>query len=217
MAITALPSVPQRGDPSNFAARADALLTALPTFVAETNAVQTDVNAKQVAAANSASSAAASQSSAAASAASTSATANAAAWVNGGTYAINSNAISQINFQTYRKKTASSVTTIDPVNDLTNWVLIGTNGLSVIDVTTTTQAALAGNHYVLTNVSLTTLTLPLSPLSGDTVAVTIANSLITNVIARNGQTIMMLAQDLTVDNATATLTLRFINSSWRLV
>jgi hypothetical protein len=47
MAITALPTVPTRADPANFADRSDALLTALPTFVTEANALQTDVNAKQ--------------------------------------------------------------------------------------------------------------------------------------------------------------------------
>ena len=44
--ITALPTpVPQASDPANFASRADALLTALPTFVSETNAVATNAHA----------------------------------------------------------------------------------------------------------------------------------------------------------------------------
>lgn len=48
MAITALPTPPARTDgPSLFSSRADALLSALPTFVTEANALQTDVNAKQ--------------------------------------------------------------------------------------------------------------------------------------------------------------------------
>jgi hypothetical protein len=54
MAITALPTPPTRSDPANFAARGDAFLTALPTFVTEANVLQADVNAKQVAAAASA-------------------------------------------------------------------------------------------------------------------------------------------------------------------
>lgn len=48
MTITALPTPPSRADSANFAARGDALMTALPTFVTEINALQTDVNAKQV-------------------------------------------------------------------------------------------------------------------------------------------------------------------------
>ena len=50
MAITALPTPPSRSDPATFAARGDAFLGALPTFVTEANALQTDVNAKQAAA-----------------------------------------------------------------------------------------------------------------------------------------------------------------------
>lgn len=48
MAITALPTPPSRQDPTNFATRADAFLGALPTFATEANALQTDVNGKQV-------------------------------------------------------------------------------------------------------------------------------------------------------------------------
>lgn len=57
MAITPLPTPPSRQDPANFAARGDAFLGALPTFATEANALQSDVNAKQLAAAASASAA----------------------------------------------------------------------------------------------------------------------------------------------------------------
>jgi hypothetical protein len=89
--------------------------------------------------------------------------------------------------------------------------------LVVALVSATTQTAVAGAHYILTNVAATTVTLPASPVSGDTVWVTPTNGLTTNVIARNGQTIMGLAEDMTVDNANATVELRFVNSDWRLV
>ena len=84
-------------------------------------------------------------------------------------------------------------------------------------VSGTTQTAVANNHYILTNVAATTVTLPASPASGDTVWITVTNSLTTNVIARNGQTIMGVSEDMTIDNANATVELRFVNSSWRLV
>jgi len=62
------------------------------------------------------------------------------------------------------------------------------------------------------------VTLPASPASGDTVWVTWTNTLATNVIARNAQTIMGDATDMTLDAATnGTVQLRYINSSWRLV
>lgn len=85
-------------------------------------------------------------------------------------------------------------------------------------VTGTTQAAVSGSHYILTNVAATTVTLPATPASGDTVWVTWTNSLATNVIARNGQTIMGVAEDMTLDASTnGTVQLRFVSSSWRLV
>ena len=47
MPITPLPTPPSRQDPANFAARGDALLTALPAFVEETNGLVAGVNAKE--------------------------------------------------------------------------------------------------------------------------------------------------------------------------
>jgi hypothetical protein len=82
----------------------------------------------------------------------------------------------------------------------------------------TTQTAVAGSHYILTNVAATTVTLPATPASGDTVWVTWTNTLTTNVIARNGQTIMGLSEDMTLDASTnGTVQLRFVSSSWRLI
>lgn len=49
--ITALPPAPTRADPANFSAKGDALMTALPTFVTETNTVAGEVNAAAAAAA----------------------------------------------------------------------------------------------------------------------------------------------------------------------
>ena len=44
MAITPLPTAPSRSDPNNFTARADAFMTALPTFAAECNATAIAMN-----------------------------------------------------------------------------------------------------------------------------------------------------------------------------
>ena len=82
----------------------------------------------------------------------------------------------------------------------------------------TTQTAVAGSHYILTNVAATTVTLPASPASGDTVWITWTNTLTTNVIARNAQTIMGIAEDMTLDATTnGTVQLRFVNSTWRIL
>ena len=79
--------------------------------------------------------------------------------------------------------------------------------------------ATAGQHIVCTNASAVTVTLPASPSAGATVWVTPGNGRTDNVIARNGQNIMSLAEDMTVDNPNVTVQLRFINSTlgWRLV
>lgn len=44
--ITPLPDPPLRSDPTNFPARADAFMAALPTFATEANALATTVNAQ---------------------------------------------------------------------------------------------------------------------------------------------------------------------------
>jgi hypothetical protein len=80
-------------------------------------------------------------------------------------------------------------------------------------VTGTTQAATSGFHYVLTNVAATTVTLPASPTAGDMIYVTVGNSLTTNVVSRNGNNIMGLAQDMTLDAQYAAAQLRYINST----
>jgi hypothetical protein len=49
MTISTLPTPPSRTDSANFRPRADALLTALPTFVSEANALAADVTAKKIA------------------------------------------------------------------------------------------------------------------------------------------------------------------------
>ncbi len=79
--------------------------------------------------------------------------------------------------------------------------------------------ATAGQHIVCTNAAAVTVTLPASPSAGATVWVTPGNGRTDNVIARNGQNIMSLAEDMTLDNANVTVQLRFINSTlgWRLV
>jgi len=124
MAITPLPiPVPTRADPINFVVRADAFLTALPTFATEANLLQVDVNTKATNAATSATNSSNSAIAAAASNASAVATAGVTKWVSGTTYAQGQNAWSPINFYTYRRKVAGAGTT-DPSLDLTNWILV---------------------------------------------------------------------------------------------
>lgn len=86
-------------------------------------------------------------------------------------------------------------------------------------VTGTTQTAVADGHYILTNASASTLTLPASPSAGDVVWVTVGNGRTDNILARNGSNLMSLAEDMTINNPNASLQLRYINSTlgWRFL
>lgn len=109
---------------------------------------------------------------------------------------------------------AGKVLTTD--GNATSWAPAG---LPMVVVTGTTQAAVVGTHYVLTNVAATTVTLPASATAGDQVWVTVANGLTTNSVARNGLNIMSLAEDLTLDATYASAQLRYINATigWALI
>jgi len=223
--ITALPTPPSRSDPANFAVRGDAFMTALPTFATECNLVAGEVNTAKVAAELAETHAETAESNAAASALSAAASVTEAAaisgvsmWVSGATYAAGDCRWSPANFQTYRRKTGGAGTT-DPSADATNWTLITTQHPAISVVAGTTQSAAVNTHYVLTNVAATTVTLPASPAEGDIIWVTVANALTTNVIARGGNEINGVAEDLTLDNAYATVQLRWVDSTrdWRIL
>lgn len=223
MPITALPEAPSRQDPTNFADEADAFVAALALFQSEANALQADVNAKQglastseTNASNSASSASVSAAAAAISASTAAQAAGAPLWVTSTNYAQYAAVTSPTTFLSYRARVALNPSTLDPASDPTNWQLL--NGVTFVQVVAgTSVSALVGGHYILTNVALTTVTLPSAAQSGNEIWVTVANDLETNVVARNGLTIMGLSEDLTIDMKYVTLRLRYVNSTWRLV
>ena len=246
--VTALPTPPSTASPSNFDTRADAFLGALPTFQTETDAVAANVFANATDAATSATTAttqagtattqaglatsngaaqvalAAAQVTlattqagyAATSAIAAAANAGATLWVSGTTYAIGDVRYSPAVNRVYRRLTSGAGTT-DPSADGTNWKAQDVDPVVAV-VSGTSQTAIAFSHYILTNVAATTVTLPASPASGDTVWITWTNTLATNVIARNGSTLMGLSEDMTLDATTnGTVQLRFVNSSWRIL
>ena len=87
-------------------------------------------------------------------------------------------------------------------------------GLPAVSVQNTTAITAAVNfHYVLTATSLTTVTLPASPTISDTIYVTVANGLVTNVVARNGKNIQGLAEDLTLNATYASVQLRYSDAT----
>jgi hypothetical protein len=95
-----------------------------------------------------------------------------------------------------------------------------TTGLPTVTVTASTAiTAAAGINYVLTGASAVTVTLPASPTISDTIYVTVANGLTTNVIARNGKPIQGIAEDMTLNAPYASAQLRFTDNTegWVLV
>ena len=97
---------------------------------------------------------------------------------------------------------------------------IGVAGLPPVTVTASTSiSAAAGNHYVLTAATTATVTLPASPTISDTVWITVANGLTTNVVARNGKNIQGIAEDLTLNAPYAAAQLRFSDDTegWILI
>lgn len=167
--ISALPTPPSRQDPTNFNDRADAFLGALPQFQSEANALQTDVNAKQLAANYSATLAAASELAAAN-------TAGATLWTSG-TYAVGVNKFSPSNFLTYRRKIAGA-SSVDPASDPSGWQLL--TGLGNVD--STSNQTIAGvktfNSTIIGNVSGTAgnVTGVIDITNGGTGATTAANA-----------------------------------------
>lgn len=114
----------------------------------------------------------------------------------------------------YTLATLTAGTGISISNGSGSITITNTGGLPTMNIVTgTTQSAAAGNQYVLTNASATTVTLPGSPSAGDAVWVTVANGLTTNVIARNGKPIQGIAEDMTLNAPYASAQLRFVDNT----
>lgn len=123
-----------------------------------------------------------------------------------------------VSYEIFHLGNVSTILTSAHVITALGYTPSAASGFPVTVVSGTSQTAVANNHYILTNVASTTVTLPASPTSGDTVWVTWTNSLATNIIARNGQTIMGASEDMTLDaSIDGTVQLRFVNGSWRIL
>jgi hypothetical protein len=114
---------------------------------------------------------------------------------------------------TLTKATLTAGSNITITNGAGSITIAGTSLPTMNIVSGTTQTAVAANQYVLTNVAATTVTLPSSPSAGDTVYITVANGLATNVVARNGNNIQSLAEDMTLNTAYAAVQLRYADAT----
>lgn len=206
-ALDTPPTAPSRASPSTFAPRSDAWVSWFEDWAPDFGnaAVATAANAQEsLAHATSALAAANSV--------------GAALWVSGTTYAIGDVRRSPANGYPYRRLTAGAGTT-DPSADATSWVLAALYYPSMLVVTGSSATASPWWHYVLTSASLTTLTLPASPAAGDVVWVTVANDRADNVVNRNGNRIMTLLENMTLNVRQGTVMLRYVNSTkgWTIV
>lgn len=99
-------------------------------------------------------------------------------------------------------------------------VVSASAGLSIVVVAGTTQTAVSGVQYVMTNTgAVSTLTLPATPSVGNTVGIANFTGRIDLIVARNGSNIMSLAEDFIVNVDKANVQLRYVDSTrgWILV
>lgn len=74
--------------------------------------------------------------------------------------------------------------------------------------------------YRITSATAATLTLPASPATGDFINISDADTItgaVVHTLARNGNTIYSLAQDLTLDIPSFQITLWYSGSTWTLI
>lgn len=106
--------------------------------------------------------------------------------------------------------TINGLTLTGTVTTSGNLTLGGTFRLNTSTITTSTAAS-ANTVYVIT--ANLTLTLPASPTAGDVVGVVNMSGVTTVTVARNGNNIMALAQDLTVDLNNTGFNLMYANAT----
>jgi hypothetical protein len=88
----------------------------------------------------------------------------------------------------------------------------GGGGFTTISAIGTNTSAAANTLYVLT--ASLTLTLPSSPASGDVIGISNLSGTITAVIARNGEKIMNVAEDMTIDTVNSGFTLIYTGATY---
>lgn len=96
---------------------------------------------------------------------------------------------------------------------------VAVGNLALVLETATAVTGVVGTEHALTNAAASTVTLPASPTAGNIVAASATNGLLTNVVARNGNNIMGLAQDMTINIAYASVSLRYVNATvgWEIL
>ena len=211
MAITPFTNIPGRGqDPGTFAARADNFLgVQLPRFVGEANALAGDVNDDATQAAL-----AAAQAGAAAEMAgqAVEGLANFRGDWSGLSGPLSMPASVRHNGRFWLLTgSLPNVALSEPGVDVSKWQPVRRGAI----VTAASVQALAGDDIVSTAATAITVTLPAGPSAGDTVSIVrMGAGLVT--VARNGSTILNVADNLALDRQHWRLTLVYAGGTWRI-
>jgi hypothetical protein len=107
--------------------------------------------------------------------------------------------------------TPTNVLTATSTNTVTNKTLTSPVITQNVQVISTNTTAVRSRTYVLT--ATLTLDLPASPTAGDSVAFSNRSGTLTPVIGRNGQNIMGLAENMTIDSLNAGFSLTFADAT----
>jgi hypothetical protein len=93
--------------------------------------------------------------------------------------------------------------------DYANWNTVSSGGSTTLTV---------GNRYFVTSAAQT-VTLPATPAVGDLVVIGVPSAVVNTVVGRNGQPIMSLAQDMTIDIGNVSVTLEYVDATfgWRII
>ena len=201
-AMTPPPTLPVRGDRTNFPAQSQAWTLwekayKFPETIVLANNVLANATAaydqavvaaaQAVAAQQQALAAANSASQSAQALASAQAVSGATKWV-AGAFASGAVVWSPLNGQNYRARAAIAASAVDPANDSANWFpLLLQQSLPVVVVAVSgTTVASANIHYVIT-ASGVNLQFPSNPNAGDLIGITNASAVTTNTLDPNGK------------------------------
>ena len=210
--ITALPTPPSRGgSAASFSTAADAFLAALPAFGSEANTVAAELNGLagevQVNADAAASAAAA---------------ATAAANFKGnwsgltGALAVPASVYHDNKIWLLLANLADVTTATPGVS--ASWLSLGAAGVTRFRVVSTAaNYAMAARDFVEVTAAGKTVTLPLAPAVGEECGIAVG-AFADTVVARNGQNIMGVAQDMTFNRKDKSIALLFVGGTtgWRI-
>lgn len=93
------------------------------------------------------------------------------------------------------------------------------SSISNVFVSSTSQLASKDTRYIIVSTTPATISMPVLPAQGDVVYILVANNLSSNIIARNGEPIMGIEEDMIIDNNIASFGLIYAGSTlgWRLL